>query len=451
MTRIVCHRIRTRLQRGSAHEFAAPNSAVGRSRRPGDDARDESGAVLILALVFLVTVSVIVGALTDWVTNDLMNTASFNATQTLNSSATNAVTLGIQSMRYTPLLYTTVNNIPTPVTLNASPPSYCWGSGPSQYTSPAQSGFNMNVYCSTVWNPTKAATRKVTVSACRISPALQPGTPAYIATWTAAQSSCAAAPLLQAIVTFDDYPSTGVSGPSQVQCVTYCGSTLTINSWNWTPTIPTVTNVSGLTGNFDGGWPIVITGTGFVSGSTVNFVDSNPIAQVTNTATQQIVPATNVTVPSSTQINAIAPSVTTLANYYITVTTPGGQTSAVMLNASCNSPLVDCFVYTSTAPQVTAVTPISGYTTHGTAITITGSGFINGATVTMTQESGGTVVSPLNQQPATAVQVVSNNEITALTYPFTTVGQAFFITVTTSGGASQTISPAIFTFTQAPP
>ncbi len=418
-------------------ELRKPGRADGRA---ADARRDESGAVLILALVFLVTVSVIVGALTDWVTNDLMNTASFNSTQTLNSSATNAVTLGVQSIRYTPLLYNT--STLADETLNASPPSYCWGSGPSQ-------AFNMNVYCSSVWNPTKAATRKVTVSACPISrTAPVTGT----ASWTAAQRSCAAAPLLQAIVTFDDYPPTGVSGPSQVQCVTYCGSTLTVNSWNWTPTIPTVTNVTGLTGSFDGGQPIVITGTGFTSGMTVNFVDSNPLAQVNNQTTQQIVPATNVSFVSSTQINATSPGVTTLANYYITVTTPGGQTSAVMPNASCTSPLVDCFAYTSIAPQVTSVTPTSGYTTHSTAITITGSGFINGATVTMTQESGGSVITPLNAQLATAVQVVSNTEITALTYPFgPPVGQAFFVTVTTSGGASPYTTAAVFTFTQAPP
>lgn len=135
---------------------------------------------------------------------------------------------------------------------------------------------------------------------------------------------------------------------------------------------------------------------------------------------------------------------TTLANYYITVTTPGGGTSLVLPSA--------LFVYSSIAPAVTSVTPTSGYTTHGTSITIDGSGFINGATVTMTQESGGSVVSPLNQQAATAVQVVSNNEITAITYPFTTVGQSFFVTVTTpSGGASPYTTAAVFTFTQAPP
>jgi hypothetical protein len=399
--------------------------------------------VLILALVFLVTVSVIVGALTDWVTNNLRNTASFSATQTLNSSATNAVTLGIQSIRYTPLLYKSVSGTTTPLTLNASPPNYCWGSGPSQ-------AFNMNVYCSTIWNPTKAATRKVTVSACPISrtaPII--GT----ASWTAAQASCTAAPLLQAIVTFDDYPPTGVSGPSQVQCVTYCGSTLTVNSWNWTPTIPTVTNVTGLTGSITGSSPMIITGTGFTSGMTVNFVDSDPLAQVTNPATQQNVPATNVQVVSSTQIHATSPGVTTLANYYITVTTsPGGQTSAVMPSAECTTaPYVDCFVYSTAAPVVTGVSPISGYTTHSTAISITGTGFINGATVTMVQDNNGTP-NYANQGQATAVQVVSNSQITALTYPFTTVGQAFFVMVTTpGGGASQLPNTAVYTFTTAPP
>jgi len=436
--------VRTSLQRRLGHDSDAPTPRTSKGRYAvSGGARDESGAVLILALVFLVVVSVIVGALTDWVKNDLQNTASFNATESFNSSATNAVNLGIQNIRYTPLLYSSVNNTLTDLTLNASPPSYCWGSGPSQ-------AFNMNVYCSTVWNPKSSTTRKVTVSACPISrTAPISGT----ASWTAAQTSCAANPLLQAIVTFNDYPPSGVSGPSQVQCVTYCGSTLTINSWNWTPNVPTVTNVTGLTGTFDGGQPMTITGTGFTSGTTVNFVDSDPLAQVNSPTTQQIVPAKNVSVNVGTQtITAVSPSVTTLANYYVTVTTPGGLTSPVMANASCTPTLVGCFVYTSIAPLVTGVTPTSGYTTHGTAITITGSGFINGATVSMVQESGGSVVSPLNAQQATAVQVISNTQITAITYPFTTVGQSFFVTVTTSsGGASPYTIAAVFTFTQAPP
>ncbi len=371
----------------------------------------------------------IIGALTDWVTNDLMNTSSFNATQSLDSAATNAVNLGIQNIRYAPLLYTTATGQPRRSDAECQPAQLLLGQrtvavrrdresrSPVQHERLLQHGLESDQFCDT---------RQVTVSACRIPPADQPHTPAYTNSWAAMQSSCAAQPLLQAIVTFDDYPPSGVSGPSQVQCVTYCGSTLTINSWNWTPTVPTVASVTGLQGSIDGGQPMTITGTGFTNGTTVNFVNSNPLAQVNSVTTQQIVPAANVSVTVATQtITAQSPSVTTLANYYVTVTTPGHQTSAVMVNASCTPPaLVDCFQYSTTAPFVKngGVSPITGYTTHSTAITITGSGFINGATVTMVQDSGGTP-NAANEQQATAVQVVSNTEITALTYPFTTVGQ----------------------------
>lgn len=402
-----------------------------RHEQSGDSS--EKGAVLILAMVFLVAVSVIVGGLTEWTSNDLMNSAVFKQTQTVNSDATNAVNLAIQSIRYTPLLYTSANNTLTDQTLNASPPSYCWGSGPSQ-------DFNMNVYCTTVWNPTMANTRQVTVTAC---PQTQTLPTTGTASWTAAQSSCPQSPFLQAIVTFDDYPS-GVSAPNNDQCVVYCGSTLTINSWNFHPTVPTVTNVVGLAGTFDGKSPLTIYGSGFTAGAKVNFVVTDPLAQVKNSTTQQIVPATNVTVNVAAQtITAWSPAVTTLANYYITVTTPGGGTSLVLPSAT--------FVYTSIAPVVTGLSPTSGYTTHGTAITITGSGFINGATVTMVQENNGSVVTPLNTQQATAVQVVSNSTITAITYPFTTQGQSFYVVVTTSsGGASPYTNNAVFTLTQAP-
>ncbi len=397
----------------------------------------ELGAVLILALVFLVAVSVIIGGLTDWTTNDLENNLSFNATQTTNSSATNAVNLAIQNIRYAPLLYST-STPTTALTLNASPPNYCWGSGASQ-------AFNMNVYCSTVWNPTASNTRQVTVSACPISrTAPVTGT----ASWAAAQTSCAAQPLLQAVVTFDDYPA-GVSGASFATCGVYCGSALTINSWNWAPTIPTITSVVGLSGTIVGGQPMTIKGTGFTSGTTVNLVNVDPLAQEeSDTPTfqiKEIVPATHVSVNVATQtITAQSPGVTTLANYYVTVTTPGGGTSAT------NSSFV--FTYTSVPPAITSVAPTSGYTTHSTAITITGTGFINGATVSMVEENNGTPVSPLTTYQATAVQVVSNTEITALTYPYETVGQSFFVTVTTpGGGASPYVAAAVFTFTTAPP
>lgn len=418
-----------------------------RAAMRGEDTPDETGAVLILALVFLVAVSVIVGALTEWTTNDLHNSANFKATQTTNAAATNAVNLAIQNVRFTPLLYTSQSGKLVNQTLNASPPNYCWGSPASpfsQYTDP-NTNIGMNVYCSTVWNPTSQDTRQVIVSTC---PTSRTGSITGTASWTAAQSSCPAQPFLQAVVTFDDYPP-GVSTPNPDQCVTYCGQSLTVDSWSWAPHVPTISGITGLSGagvntSIDGGQTITITGTGFTSGSTVNLVDTDPLAQVNDSDVQQVVPATNVSVNTATQtITAKTPGVTTLANYYITVTTPGAGTSAA--NASYQ------FDYTADAPVVTSINPNNGYQYHGTAITINGKGFVNGSTVNMVQESSGTPVSPTVSYAATAVQVVSNTQITAITYPIpTSPGTTYYITVTTPSGASQYVAAAIYTTTTAP-
>jgi hypothetical protein len=395
---------------------------------------DESGAVLVLALVFLVVVSVIVGALTTWTTNDLQNSNNFKQSAAVTDSATDAVNLAVANMRYAPMLYTVNAGVSTSLTLNASPPNSCWGSGPGQ---PSQA-FNMNVYCSTVWNPASLNSRQVTISACPM-----PSTPAGSASWSVAQTTCPLKPFLQANVTFGDYPIGLVSkpNPNPIPCVAYCGSTMIINGWNWHPLVPQVSTVTGLSGNVQGGQPITISGSGFTSNAKVNFVISDPVAQLQTTLTQtvqQVVPATNVIVHTDTQtITASAPAVTTLANYYVTVTTPGGGTSPVNPSA--------LFVYNATAPTVASagVTPNAGAVLHGTTITITGTGFINGATVSMIQESGGSPVSPLNQVQATAVQVVSGTQITAITYPVT-AGGTYFVVVTTSAGASQ--NSAVFTF-----
>jgi hypothetical protein len=49
---------------------------------------------------------------------------------------------------------------------------------------------------------------------------------------TALATSCAASPYLQAVVTFGDYP-VGTSAPNTAECVVYCGTSMTVNSWIW--------------------------------------------------------------------------------------------------------------------------------------------------------------------------------------------------------------------------
>jgi len=183
-----------------------------RSTTPTErNVRDERGAVLILSLIFLVAVSVTVIALTGWSITNLHVTTRFSSVRQLQDAARSTTELGMQTIRYTPLLSTSQ-------TLNASPPSVCWGSGS---TSGVQNidGYSMNVWCSTAWNPTSASTRIVTFSTC-------------LSTVTATQ--CAANPYLQAVVTYDDYPPGGaaaISGP----CTdwNWCGQGMTVDSWTW--------------------------------------------------------------------------------------------------------------------------------------------------------------------------------------------------------------------------
>jgi hypothetical protein len=170
---------------------------------------DEVGATLMLAMAYVILVGVVVGALGSWIVNDLNNAKSFAAASSRQLAASSAVTLALQSIRYVPLLG-------TGQTLNATPPSYCWGnSAPSGFTS--ADGTVINVWCSTSWTSTSSATRVVTISACAS---------------TVSAAACAGSPLLQTVVTYDDYQATGMV-PTTTLCTTTCGAAMTVNSWTW--------------------------------------------------------------------------------------------------------------------------------------------------------------------------------------------------------------------------
>ena len=176
-------------------------------------AGDEAGAVLILALAFLLTTGAIVGGLAGWITNDLNNSTQFASARSLQYSASNATELAIQGIRYDPSLATTQN---------ANPPAPCWGTGSSSDVSIPEGSTtsdDMSSWCSTEWTPSSASTRVVTISTCLSSESAP---------------TCSANPYLQAVVVFDDYPP-GLSAPNPNACVVYCGTGMTVSSWRWSP------------------------------------------------------------------------------------------------------------------------------------------------------------------------------------------------------------------------
>lgn len=308
----------------------------------GERCRSDSGASLILVLVFLLLGSLLVGGLATMAANDLLNSGNFAKARSLSYDATSAIDVAVQSIRYTPLL--------TPTgTLNASPPSPCWPNNSEPNTLPTTGGNHFHVWCSTMWTPTSADTRTVTLSACLSS---------------VSAVKCAYHPLVQEAVSFDDYPPGGAP-PTHEACSTYCGESMTVDKWVEHPTMPTIGLLScapspgscrsaPLGGPISGGENITITGTGFVTGcaktaatragcgTTVQFVEAAGGTPAADNVVLTVTPK-NVHVRSSTSLTVTAPAVTEGSTYFVRVTTPSGSSadsSAVVFTYSAASPTV---------------------------------------------------------------------------------------------------------------
>ncbi|MCI0340948.1 MAG: IPT/TIG domain-containing protein [Planctomycetales bacterium] len=160
---------------------------------------------------------------------------------------------------------------------------------------------------------------------------------------------------------------------------------------------PVVTNVSPAFGPTAGGTTITVTGSAFQGGATIAIGGTL---------------ATSVALVSATQLTAVTPAGTAGAQTVV-VTNLDGQSGALGSGFTYGSP-------PSAAPVVTNVAPAFGPTVGGTTITITGSNFAGGATVTI----GGNL--------ATSVFVVSATQLTAVT-PAGVAGAQTVIVTDTSG------------------
>ncbi len=141
---------------------------------------------------------------------------------------------------------------------------------------------------------------------------------------------------------------------------------------------PLISSIFPTSGSTNGGTTVVITGSNFsTSGTTVVRFGNSP-AQV------------NVT--SATSISVVTPAGAE-GTVGVAVTNPDGQSTT----------LPNAFTYVLPGPRIDSISPTTGSTAGGSAITIFGGGFVNGATVTI----GGVA--------ASNVVVASSNSITART------------------------------------
>ena len=188
---------------------------------------------------------------------------------------------------------------------------------------------------------------------------------------------------------------------------------------------PTVTNVSPNTGPTSGGTTITITGTGFVPGSRVVIGQGEGTIGAIAATTNGMVSSTEITVTTGGPAKA--------GTFSLFVTSSGGTSAG-------NSD--DDFTYSPVefTASVRGITPNSGPTSGGTAITITGIFFASPATVVIGQGEG-----TVGAIAATNVVVVSSTEITATTGGGAKAG-TFSLYVTTNNGVSSSSSRDDFTY-----
>jgi hypothetical protein len=188
------------------------------------------------------------------------------------------------------------------------------------------------------------------------------------------------------------------AGAVDVVVTTPGGTAASAGGFTYVVPTPAITSVSPSSGPTAGGTPVTITGSGFVTGATVSIGG---------------VAATSVNVASATSITAVT-GAHAAGPVDVVVTTPGGTATST-----------GGFTYVVPPPAITSVSPGSGPTAGGTPVTITGSGFVAGATVSI----GGVA--------ATSVVVASATSITAVTGAH--AAGPVDVVVTNPGGATGTL------------
>jgi hypothetical protein len=173
----------------------------------------ESGITLILALVFILAVGLVLVALVYATGGALLNSSNLRNQRAVEYAADGATTMAAQGVRYSGNPFCSVVNGTVVCPGLTGTPQTCL----PNVNAVTINGISMRVFCSgQIWDSISGVTRVINFFAC------QSGT----------CSSTNA--LLQAQVTYDDYPVNGPKNclynqnPPQVST---CGTGMTVNSW----------------------------------------------------------------------------------------------------------------------------------------------------------------------------------------------------------------------------
>jgi hypothetical protein len=270
---------------------------------------NDRGATMILALIFLVVVSLVVIGLDRWTGNNLSNTSKFVSAQSFQSEANSANNLAIQFVRYTNLNTSMDGQTPAPCwnTTSATASQY----PPSGETFPGPTVLPVDAWCMTRLYLSNSQ-RVVTVSTCKN---------------TVSAAACESQPLLQTIVTINDNEAGCPPLPLNATVSdTTCGSTMKISDWQFGAVPPIVSSVTTTAGGWCSGLtdtptPVVVTGQQLDLATNIDFI--RPSTAATNSP---VLAPGAVESSTDTSINACAPTALS-PPLDVVVSTPMGSSS----------------------------------------------------------------------------------------------------------------------------
>lgn len=189
-------------------------NARTRARRLRIGAKEDSGAVLVLALVFMVAGSLIVTGLLFGSGNDLINSGNFATTRSNQYAANGAMQAAVYNLRFQP----SSNQLKGPCPTNGLVPTNPFTISERQTTT------SIWVWCDISVNPGSSQSRTVDLWAYACNPG---------------SATCSANPnaIGQATVFFNDFDSSGNNSCEPAGSPAVCGIGMTVQSWQVQPAI----------------------------------------------------------------------------------------------------------------------------------------------------------------------------------------------------------------------
>jgi hypothetical protein len=179
--------------------------------------RDESGAVLLLALIFIIVVTLSIFGLITFGGTGILNATNLQGQRSLEFAADGATTAAIQAVRYSNYAFTTTgveDCLPDGTVLAPTAPT---GSGTKTMV---VNQIPISVDCTAATSSPPSGTREINFYAC------QQTSSSYATTQCLANNS-----ILVAKVSFDDVSSSGLDACSYPPNSATCGSGMTIEGW----------------------------------------------------------------------------------------------------------------------------------------------------------------------------------------------------------------------------